>query len=151
MASRQTTDITSSSGFDYVSGEAQFAAQAQQQDIHLNLYQPSPTHNGILNGVGTANTPAVNILTVQPPVLSVTGGGPGVAPTQVAGSGATEVGTTVTLILGSPHGMPSNFTGNVVVSGVGGSAVATAAYNGTFAVTSVPTAYSFTYTALSSG
>ena len=43
MASRQTTDITSSSGFDYVSGEAQFASQAQQKDIHLDAETISST------------------------------------------------------------------------------------------------------------
>ena len=146
MPSRQTLDATSSSGFDYVSGEAQFAAQAQQQDIKLINYTGYQTQGGVISGVGTSGAFNQIILTVLPPVLAVTGGGPGVAPTQVSGSGATESGTTVTLILGSPHGMPSGFTGNITVSNVGGNSPTTAAYNGTFAVTGTPTPYSVTYT-----
>ena len=57
---------------------------------------------------------------------------------------ATEAGTTVTITTTPPHGLS---VGSVVtISGVG-----VAGYNGTFTVTSVPSATTFTYTDTNSG
>src|SRR5947207_1864882 len=64
----------------------------------------------------------------------------------IAGSpvGATEAGTTVTITTTAAHGFVAGQT--VVISGV-----AVAGYNGTFTITSVPTATTFRYTAATSG
>lgn len=62
---------------------------------------------------------------------------------QIVGSplGATEVGTTVTVVTINPHGLnPGN---SVTISGVG-----VAGYNGVFTVLTTPTTNSFTYTAV---
>jgi len=59
-------------------------------------------------------------------------------------SGLTESGTTVTVTLGSPHGLTIGSSGQsvTIATGVGG-------YNGTFSITNVTGPYSFTYTASS--
>jgi len=68
-------------------------------------------------------------------------GSPASCFTSIAASpgGATEAGTTVTITTTAAHGYSVNET--VVVSGV-----AVAGYNGTWRVTAVPTATTFTYT-----
>ncbi len=54
-------------------------------------------------------------------------------------TGATQTGSTVTITTTTPHGFAVGH--NVVISGVN-----VAGYNGTFAITSVPTPTTFTYT-----
>lgn len=141
MASRQTVDATSQSGFDYVTGPAQVAAQAVQQGIKLSLAGDT-TWNGVLNGLGTSNSLAFNILSILPVSSAVVGGSPGVAPTTTGLSGISGSGTTITVTTGSPHGITG--TPTVVISGAG-----VGGYNGSFAVTGTPTLYSFTFTGTS--
>jgi hypothetical protein len=143
MASRQTVDSSSQSGFDYASGPAQLAAQAVQQNIKLSLAGDT-TFNGILNGLGTSNSLSYNIFSILPVSSAVTGGGPGVAPVTTGLSGISASGTTVTVTTGSPHGIPSAGTPTVIISGAG-----VGGYNGSFAVTSVPNPYTFTFTGTS--
>jgi hypothetical protein len=85
-------------------------------------------------GVGASNTAASQVLPILP------------ANATPNTSGITQSGTTVTVTLGSPHGMAIASSGQSVTisTSVGG-------YNGLYTVTNVPSAYSFTYTASSSG
>lgn len=133
MASRQTAGTLSTN--QYVSGPAQFASQAQQQDINLSNQSGNPKLSQMNSGGrGTSNTASSQILPILPPNATP------------STSGITESGTTVTVTLGNPHGLTIGTSGQTitVATGVGG-------YNGTFTVTAVPTAYSLQYTAGSSG
>jgi hypothetical protein len=139
MASRQTVDATSQSGFDYQTGPA--SAQSIQQNIKLTTAVDS-TFNGVLLGMGTSSSLAFNILSILPVSSAVIGGGPGVAPTTTGLSGISGSGTTITVTTGSPHGITGTPTVTISGAGVGG-------YNGSFAVTGTPTLYSFTFTGTS--
>lgn len=69
---------------------------------------------------------------------------PGCNQMKIASNGATESGTTATITTTTAHGFKVGQ--EVQVLGVGASG-----YNGQFAITSVPTTTTFTYTAASSG
>jgi hypothetical protein len=140
MASRQTVDSTSQSGFDYATGPA--SSQSIQQNIKLSQRTGDLTYNGILNGMGTSNSLSYNLLSILPVSSAVIGGGPGVAPTTTGLSGISGSGTTITVTTGSPHGITGTPTVIISGAGVGG-------YNGSFAVTGTPTLYSFTFTGTS--
>jgi autotransporter-associated beta strand protein len=64
---------------------------------------------------------------------------PGATTTDIIGAGATEAGTTVTITTKAPHGFSVGQT--VTIAGV-----SALGYNGTFAISSVPTPTTFTYT-----
>lgn len=127
MASRQTSVA---SGNQYAAPGAYANAQI---DINLSNQSGNPKL-GFLNsgGRGTANTASSQLLPILPPNAT-----PG-------NSGLTESGTTVTVTLGSPHGLTIGSSGQSVTisTGVGG-------YNGTFSILSVTGPYTFTYTAAS--
>jgi hypothetical protein len=77
------------------------------------------------------NDPQGNVFTVPGLAQGIVG----------APLGATEVGTTVTIVTTNPHGL--NPGQQTLISGVG-----VAGYNGTFVVLTTPTPWSFTYTAV---
>ncbi len=110
------------------------------EDFFLQLNNPVGASVARLTGTGTIVdnkgplTVSVSDATVQESTL------PGLtASINTAPTGATEVGNTVTITTTSPHGFTAGQT--VQISGV-----TTAGYNGTFTITSVPNATSFTYT-----
>ena len=90
--------------------------------------------NVTLDGTGAGDNPTplvFNNTTVQVDVQ--------VSSIVSAPTGATQSGSTVTITTSTPHGLVVGH--NVVIAGVG-----VAGYNGTFAITSVPTPTTFTYT-----
>jgi len=104
-----------------------------QGDINLSNQSGNPKLTQLNSGGrGVSNTASSQIFSILPPNAT-----PSV-------SGLTESGTTVTVTLGSPHGLTIGSSGQsiTVSTGVGG-------YNGTFSVTNVTGPYSFTYTASS--
>jgi hypothetical protein len=106
-----------------------------QGDINLSNESSNPGAAWMNSGgFGVSNTATSQLFPILPPNAT-----PSV-------SGITESGTTVTVTLGSPHGLAIGSSGQTVVisTGVGG-------YNGSFSITSVTGPYSFTYTAGSSG
>lgn len=129
MASRQTSVST---GNQYAANGTYSNAQI---DINLSNQSGNPKLSQMnAGGRGTSNTASSQILPILPPNAS-----PG-------NSGITESGTTVTVTLGSPHGLTIGSSGQsvTIATGVGG-------YNGTFSITNVTGPYSFTYTVGSSG
>ncbi len=95
------------------------------------------------NGTWTVDTiPTSRSFTFTNPTAGLARSGGGTV--TLAVPGATESGTTVTISTAAPHGRA---VGDVVTI----ASVGVAGYNGTFAITAVPTARSFQYTAASSG
>lgn len=104
-----------------------------QSDINLSNQSGNPKLAQMNSGGrGVSNTASSQIFPILPPNATP------------STSGLTESGTTVTVTLGTPHGLAIASSGQsvTIATGVGG-------YNGTFSITNVTGAYSFTYTASS--
>lgn len=135
MASRQTAGTLSTN--QYVSGPAQFASQAQQQDVNLSNQSGNPKL-AFLNsgGRGVSNTASSQLL----PILPVNA-----APNV---NGLSSVTTTGTVFLGTPHGLTIGSSGQTFTlanAGLGG-------YNCTAcSIGNVTGPYSFTYTLAGGG
>lgn len=130
MASRQTAGTTSA--FQYAAVATYASAST---DIALANQTSNPGSAWMQSGgLGTNNTAVSQVIPILP------------ASATPSVNGLTESGTTVTVTLGSPHGLTIGSSGQTVVisTAVGG-------YNGTQTITNVTTPYAFTYTAGSSG
>jgi len=130
VASRQTAGTTSA--FQYAAPNTYANAAF---DIALSNQTTNPGSQWVVSaGLGVSNTASSQLLPILPANATPTV------------NGITESGTTVTVFLGTPHGLTSGSSGQTVVV-----STAVLGYNGTFTITNVTGPYSFTYTAGSSG
>lgn len=128
MASRQTAGTTSA---------FQYAAPGTYANVAFDIALANQTSNPgaawmSTGNLGVSNTSVSQLIPILP------------ANATPSVNGLTESGTTVTVVLGSPHGLTIGSSGQTVVisTAVGG-------YNGSFSITNVTTPYAFTYTATS--
>jgi hypothetical protein len=98
----------------------------------------------VLAGTNSLQNAATDPLQAFDVIYNVGQNYPGSATIAAAPTGATQVGTTVTITTTGSHNLAAGST--VTVAGV-----AEAGYNGTFTVTSAPTSTTFTYEAAVSG